>query len=212
MGRRKKEYRELTEPLLQTLKFIQERCEQWNGPLTIREVGEGVGRSSSSTIYRQVTALAEMGLIVYRPGTQRSISLSSLAPKDVTFASIPILGRIAAGSPIEAIEHVDEFINLPDDELGNGSHYALRVRGHSMIEDHICDGDIVLVKAQDTASEGQVVVAMLDDGSVTLKRFYREPDGSVRLQPANSSMSPIRVPKVRIRGVVVSVQRRFLRS
>ncbi|MBO9539652.1 transcriptional repressor LexA [bacterium] len=211
MGRHKKEHRELTEPLLQTLSFIRERCEQGHGPLTIREVGEGVGKTSSSTIYRQVTALAEMGLIVYRPGTQRSISLPHRPTVDVSFASIPVLGRIAAGVPIEAIEHVDEFIHLPDEELGRGSHYALKVRGQSMIEDHICDGDIVLVKAQDTADEGQVVVAMLEDGSVTLKRFYRESNGWVRLQPANSSMEPIVVPKVRIRGVVISVQRRFLR-
>lgn len=211
MGRRKKEHRELTEPLLQTLRFIQDRCEQGHGPLTIREVGEGVGRSSSSTIYRQVTGLSEMGLIVYRPGTQRSISMVSPTATNVSFATIPVMGRIAAGEPIEAIEHVDEFIFLPDEELGVGSYYALKVRGESMIEDHICNGDIVLIKAQDTATEGQVVVAMLDDGSVTLKRFYREPSGWIRLQPANSAMAPIVVPKVRIRGVAISVQRHFAR-
>lgn len=212
MGRRKKDYRELSEPLLQTLTFIRERCEQGHGPLTIREVGEGVGLSSSSSVYRHVTALAEMGLIVYRMGTQRSISLPSHGPTEVSFASIPVIGRVAAGSPIEAIEHVDDFIYLPTQELGPaGGYYALRVRGESMVEDHICDGDIVLIKAQDTASEGQVVVAMLEDGSVTLKRYYRESDGRVRLQPANSSMAPIVVPEVRIRGVVVSVQRHFVR-
>lgn len=211
MGRRKKEYRELTEPLLRTLEFIREQCEQGHGPLTIREVGEGIGRSAPSTIYRLVTTLAEMGLIVYRPGSQRSIALAPPAAAQVSFASIPVLGRIAAGSPIEAIEQVDDFIYLPDAELGVGSYYALRVRGTSMIEDHICDGDIVLVKAQDTASDGQVVVAMLEDGSVTLKRYYREPNGWVRLQPANSKMAPIIVPEARVRGVVFSVQRQFMK-
>lgn len=210
MGRRKKEYRELSEPLLQTLTFIRGRCEQGGGPLTLREVGGGVGLASSSSVYRQVTALAEMGLIVYRPGTQRSISLPSQGHPEVSFASIPVIGRVAAGSPIEAIEHVEDFIYLPAQELGPaGGFYALRVRGESMIEDHICDGDIVVIKAQETASEGQVVVAMLEDGTATLKRYYREPNGWVRLQPANSSMAPIVVPDVRIRGIVVSVQRRF---
>lgn len=211
MGRRKKDPRELTPALLRTLDFIRERCEQGMGPLTIREVGEGVGCAAPSSMYRQVTALAELGLIVYRPGSQRSISMPSTAVTGLTFASIPVLGRIAAGSPLEAFEQVDDFIHVPDAELGIGSYYALRVRGESMIEDHICDGDLVLVKAQATATDGQVVVAMLDDGSVTLKRYYREPNGWVRLQPANAEMAPILVPKVLIRGVVVSVHRRFLK-
>ena len=135
---------------------------------------------------------------------------SGLPTSNSPFASsltLPILGRIAAGAPIEAIEDVEtlDFADLVPD----GSEvYALRVQGESMIEDAIADGDIVLVERRETARNGETVVAVLPDGDATLKRFYRE-EGRIRLQPANSTMDPIYANSVEIRGVVIGVVRRF---
>ena len=122
-------------------------------------------------------------------------------------SSVTILGRIAAGSPIEAIEDPEE-LELADLLPRDRDCYALRVRGSSMIEDGIHDGDLVLVERKQTARDGEMVVAVLPDEEATLKRFYREPDG-VRLEPANSTMQPIRAPSVEIRGIVIGVIRRF---
>ena len=143
-------------------------------------------RSTSSSSYR---------------ATCRSTSSGWEAP------SIPILGTIAAGRPLEAVEDPEDFA-LTDLIPRREGHYLLRVRGKSMIEDHIDDGDLVIVERRQSARNGEIVVAILEDEEATLKRFYRE-DRGIRLQPANATMDPIRVDDVEIRGVVRGVVRRF---
>jgi repressor LexA len=120
---------------------------------------------------------------------------------------LPLAGRIAAGLPIEAVEDT-ESLDLEEMFVTPHGTFALRVRGDSMIEDSICDGDYVIVERRDTARDGETVVALLEDGEATLKRFYREPDG-VRLQPANAKYAAIRTRSVRIQGVVIGILRRF---
>ena len=191
-------------------------------PPTVREIGEHAGIASTGHLSYHLRILEERGVIARVPGTSRGIMLTrhvaaATTPRaaDRLPHTISLRGRIAAGEPIEAVEDVDETVDLGwtrarrDEEL-----YALRVSGTSMIEDLIADGDVVVVRRQDTADDGDTVVALLLNGQsatgeVTLKRFYREPDGRVRLQPANSTLAPLLVDAgdVRIQGTVVAVVR-----
>ena len=176
---------------------------------SIRELGEALGLRSTSTIHYHLTGLAERGLIRWDKGKNRAIQLiGDEAQAEPRPSVLPMLGRIVAGSPIEAIEGVDE-VDLatiwPADNV-----YMLEVRGNSMIEDHITPGDWVVVRKQSTAHDGEIVVALLDEGEATLKRVYREKSGRFRLQPANSEMEPIYVDagRLAIQGKVVGVIRR----
>ncbi len=178
---------------------------------SIRELGEALGLRSTSTIHYHLTGLAERGLIRWDKGKNRAIQLigeEPFAPAPRP-AVLPLRGRIVAGSPIEAIEGVDE-VDLatlwPAENV-----YLLEVKGQSMIEDHIAPGDWVVVRKQSTAHDGEIVVALLDDGEATLKRVYREKGGRFRLQPANSEMAPIFVDagRLAVQGKVVGVIRRI---
>ena len=158
------------------------------------------------TVFGHVRELERKGAITRgERHTSRSIQSAEETPRDSD--KIQILGRIAAGAPIETIEHPEE-LSLQDLVPPGREVYALRVKGNSMIEDAICDGDLVLIERREEARDGETVVAVLPGEEATLKRFYLEEDG-VRLQPANSTMEPIRVPAVEIRGVVVSVIRQI---
>jgi len=139
---------------------------------------------------------------------QPARSIEILDPEFRPRQGISVLGTIAAGAPIEAVEHPEE---LAADEIipEDGERYALRVRGDSMIEDAICDGDMVVVERQTEAVDGQTVVAILPGEQATLKRYYREPEGRIRLQPANSTMQPLIVNDVEIRGVVRGLLRQY---
>lgn len=183
---------------------------------SIREIVEALGVHSTSTIHYHLTGLAERGLIRWEKGKNRAIQLlesAAVAPvagpiplplPDET-PKLPILGRIAAGRPIEAIGDGTETLDLSG-LWASGNNYVLEVKGESMIEDHIMPGDMVVVKPQATARDGEIVVALLDNGEATLKRLYRE-DGRIRLQPANSTMDPIYVDSVTVQGRVVGVIR-----
>lgn len=173
---------------------------------TLEEIAEEFG-VNKVTIFGHVAELERKGLI-RRPqrGVSRGLQIVEDQETDSS-QSLPILGSIAAGSPIEAIEDT-ETLDLGDLVPRGREVYALRVKGESMIEDAIADGDIVLVERRAHAQNGETVVAVLEDGEATLKRFYREGNG-IRLQPANASMQPILVPDVEIRGVVVGVVRRY---
>lgn len=158
------------------------------------------------TIFQHLNALERRGAVRRSPQLARAVEI--LDPEFLPVQGMSILGSIAAGAPIEALENpesIDAESILPAD----GEHYALRVRGDSMIEDGIHDGDLVVVRRTSRARAGQVVVAVLDDNEATLKRYYPEPGGRVRLQPANSALSPIIVDEVEIRGVVTSVIRQL---
>ena len=195
-----------------------EECirEKGYGP-TVREVCEVLGLSSPSTVHVHLKALEEKGYIKRDPLKSRSIALTySLEADDgveeveQSFArviSVPLVGDVAAGSPILAEENITDRMSLPTDIVGDAPSFMLSVRGESMIEAGINDGDYVVVKEQPVANNGDIVVAIIDDGA-TVKRFYRE-SNYIRLQPENSSMEPIITTQCTIAGKVVAVFRRL---
>ena len=183
--------------------FIRSKIfERGYGP-TVRETADRFGIRSPNGVMCHLRALEKKNIIRREPNMSRAIQLVDDGPSDT---GMPLAGVIAAGKPIEAIEQ-EERIDFRD-MFGKSDLFALQVRGQSMIEDQIADGDIVVVKKQETARDGQIVVALLGDGDATLKRFFRETN-RVRLEPANREMKPIYSKNVRIMGVVVGVVRRY---
>ncbi len=171
-----------------------------------REIGHNFGLSSTATVAEHVESLRLKGYLTQEENLARSIQLSPPLPSPESFITIPLLGSIAAGRPIEAIP-TQETIDIPRDMSGNNV-YALKVKGESMIEDGILSGDYVIVEQTRTAKNGDIVVALVENDSVTLKRFYKEKD-HVRLQPANSSMNPLFFKKIAIQGKVRGLIRKF---
>ncbi len=172
---------------------------------SVREIG-AVLSLAPATVQQHLEVLERKGYI-RRSGQSHGIEiLSGGMPGGIV--NVPIVGEIAAGVPIDAYEERLDTIAVTADVSPDGTAYALRVRGDSMVEDHICDGDIVIVDPVETVRDGEIGVAMLDDGSVTLKRIFRE-DDRVRLQPANAEMAPIYADEIRVRGRVTSIMRRL---
>jgi repressor LexA len=172
---------------------------------SVREIG-AVLELAPATVQQHLEVLERKGYI-RRSGQSHGIEvLSGGMPGGVV--NVPIVGEIAAGVPIDAYEERLDTIAVTSDLSPDGTAYALRVRGDSMIDDHICDGDIVIVDPVESLRDGEIGVAMLDDGSVTLKRIFRE-SGRVRLQPANADMAPIYADDIRVRGRVTSIMRRL---
>lgn len=171
------------------------------------EIATGIGIRSKGTAHRHVQALAEAGYLRLIPGRKRGIELAD-EPRD-RLLKLPLLGRIAAGRPIEAIAD-QESLNLADYLLGP-DRYALQVRGDSMIEAGILDGDLIIVKRQDTANDNEIVVALIDGEEATLKRLQHRPDGEILLLAENPRMSPLTYPaeRVSIQGVLVGQLRRY---
>lgn len=196
----------LTRRQSQILEFFREYSTLHGISPTLEEIARHFG-VNKVTIFGHVSELERKGVLT-RTGKRVSRGLKLAGPSaSGPTPRLSILGTIAAGSPIEAIEspeHLDLSDLIPDDR----DVYALRVRGDSMVDDGIRDGDIVLVERRQAARNGETVVAILEGEEATLKRFYREPTG-IRLQPANSSMEPIIVSEVEVRGVVIGVVRRF---
>jgi repressor LexA len=192
------------------LDYIQEHTDDRGYPPTVREIGEAVDLSSSSTVHAHLRALEESGYITRDGSLTRAIRV---APKGPIFRATcrpvptPLVGRVAAGVPTLAEQNIEEVLPLPPEIAGGEGSFALTVRGDSMVDDGILDGDIVVVRPQQTARNGETVVALIDD-EATVKRFYRE-NGYFRLQPANSTMDPIFVQDCLILGRVVGLLRRF---
>lgn len=191
--------------------------EKGYGP-TVREICQSLGLSSPSTVHVHLKTLEEKGLIKRDPLKSRSITLTHphdeasvienvIAPSFGRAVEVPLVGNVAAGSPILAEENITDTMTLPTDIVGDAPSFMLSVRGDSMIEAGINDGDYVVVKEQPVANNGDIVVALIDDGA-TVKRFYREKD-HIRLQPENSSMDPIITRDCSIAGKVVAVFRRL---
>ncbi len=190
------------------LAFIRDAVAERGYPPSVREIAAAVGLASTSAVHHHLTKLEREGRLRKAATRSRALSLPGLARARLVAA--PVVGEIAAGQPIYAYEDRSETINLPG-ELAAGAGrntFVLRVRGKSMIEDHIDDGDYVVVQEQSTARDGEIVVALLEDSTATLKRFYKERD-RVRLQPANGSMQPIFAREVQIQGKVIGVIRRL---
>ena len=175
---------------------------------TIEEIGEHFGLSSLATVHKHLTNLQEKGLVKRAWNRSRALELVPTRV-EVKAVELPLLGRVAAGSPIEAVQST-ETIFVPEDMVGRRDTYVLQVKGDSMIDEQIRDGDYVIVEDRRTADNGEMVIALLNGADVTLKKLYRE-QGRIRLQPANAAVQPIVVPpeQVQIQGVVVGVMRRY---
>lgn len=199
----------LTPRQLDIVRFILRYRAHWGFSPTLQEMADHLG-ISAVTVFEHTRALERKRAIRRTPNQARSLEvidreLLELAPPREGLV-LPLVGEIAAGRPIEALEDV-ENINLAEMLALDRAAFMLRVRGDSMVDDHISDGDYVLVEQRNVARDGETVVALLPDGEVTLKRFYREP-GRIRLQPANPDMEPIYVEEVQIQGVVVGIIRK----
>lgn len=191
------------------LRFIHEQVEAKGYPPTVREIGEAVNLSSTSTVHGHLSRLEKKGLLQRDPTKPRAIELTAagLEKIGVQAETIPMLGVVTAGEPILAVEDASDFFPIPPN-LSNdiGSLFMLTIRGESMINIGILDGDNVIVRQQRDAQNGDVVIAMTDENEATCKRFFREKD-HIRLQPENDYMEPIILPDVTILGHVVGLYR-----
>lgn len=194
----------------QILDFIRQHIQTTGSAPTLRQIAEAIGVSSLATVHEHLQALTEKGLIKRRSGKVRAIELKQ---GDENFMhesfEAPILGFIAAGMPIEPFRDPNATLAIPQSFVsGKKRTYVLQVRGESMIEDGIMDGDHVIVEQTEAATNGQIVVALLDNGMATLKRFFKEAT-RIRLEPANAKMQPLFVKNVRIQGKVVGLVRKY---
>lgn len=193
------------------LKYIHSFLTEKNYPPTVREIAQAVDLASSSTVHGHLSRLEKKGYIHRDPSKPRAIELtkSGLSKIGASLAQIPMVGTVTAGSPILAIEETTDYFPLPP-ELKHESEplFMLTIRGESMINAGILDGDQVIVRKQSTAKNGDIVIAMTDEDEVTCKTFYKEID-HIRLQPENDYMEPIILPNVKILGLVVGLYRHF---
>lgn len=203
---------ELTARQQQVLDYVRDQINARGFPPSVREIGEALGLSSSSTVHSHLTALETKGFIRRDPSKPRALEL--LDYRDTAAAvdmgrvrAVPLVGEVAAGAPILAAENIEETVPLPEDMAGESS-FILRVKGDSMIEVGILDGDYVVVAQQNTANNGDIVVALLGEEEATVKTFYKETD-RVRLQPENSELEPIYSRDVRILGKVIALFRKI---
>lgn len=201
------------------LEYIIEEVKEKGYPPTVREIGKAVELKSSSTVYSHLMNLEKKGYIKRDPTKPRAIeilnqdykitisTLESENEQQKTIVNLPILGRVAAGTPILAEENAEDFFPLPLDFVQNDNCYILQIKGESMIEAGILDGDYVIVQKQEAAQNGEIVVALLED-EATVKTFYKEKD-HIRLQPENSLLEPILVQDVKIIGKVIGLFRKI---
>src|SRR5215510_10365769 len=199
----------LTRRQKEILDFLDKHISQKGYAPTIEEIGEQFGLSSLATVHKHLTNLQKKGLVKRDWNRSRGLEL---VPTQVSVKAVelPPLGRVAAGTPIEAVS-ATETIFVPEDMVGRRDTYVLQVKGDSMIDEQIRDGDYVIVEDRRTAAEGEMVIALLEGENVTLKKYFRERGGRIRLQPANSRLKPIFVDEhdLRIQGVVIGVLRRY---
>lgn len=197
----------LTPKQLRVLTFIRDFSRTRGYAPTMQELADEFG-VSKVTVFEHIAALQKKGFLRRARHKARSLQLSDdIGFPDERPTRMPLAGRIAAGRPIEAIEE-QEFLDLEEVFNTPRGAFALKVRGDSMIEDNICDGDFVVCEQRETARDGETVVALLPDGEATLKRFYRTPRG-IRLQPANPAYEPLIVKDIRLQGVVIGVLRKL---
>lgn len=195
------------------LDFIKLEVKSKGYPPSVREIGEAVGLASSSTVHGHLARLESKGLIRRDPTKPRAIEILQMEedqiPKQRTI-NVPLVGKVTAGSPISAIENIEEYFPLPE-QLAPAEEqvFMLEIIGESMIEAGILDGDYVIVRQQQTANNGDIVVAMTEENEATVKRFFKERD-FFRLQPENSTMEPIILKQVSILGKVIGLYRQVI--
>ena len=194
------------------LDYIKKYIVAHGFPPTIREIGAALDLSSPATIHAHLANLEKKGFIKKQDSKNRTLELlvdNEYDVKDELTIEVPLLGKITAGNPIEAIEHPDEFFPVPSYLIPKGKDvFTLNVHGESMINAGILDGDIVIVEKANTARNGQIVVAMTEENEVTLKTFYKESD-HIRLQPENDSMEPFIFKNVKILGIAIGLYRKI---
>ena len=209
----------LTKRQQEIFEFIKRYSAKYGYPPTVRDIGKAVGLASSSTVHAHLANLEKLGLLRRDPSKPRAIELLDRMREDVGGAvgtmaenvrnlvrpGLPLVGHVAAGQPILAEENIEDYVQVPDIAGGDDGEYVLRVRGDSMRDVGILEGDFVVVRPQDTATDGEIVVALVGE-EATVKRFFREAD-HVRLQPENAEMEPIRSKEVRVLGRVVGLFR-----
>lgn len=217
--RAKKDPLELNKREKAILKFIQKQVENNGYPPSVREIGKAVGLSSTATVHSYLAKLTEKGYIKKENQKGRTLRLlKGVDNKEIKkenknyytgkeMVEVPVIGKITAGEPILAVENVTDTFPIPIDFVGNSESFMLTVRGESMIEAGILNGDYILVKRQNTANNGEIVVALIGE-EATVKTFYKEKD-HIRLQPENSTMDPIIVPNCEILGKVAGVFRKM---
>ncbi len=212
---------ELTAREKSILQFIQQEISQNGYPPTVRDICAALGIKSTSTVHKAMSALAEQGYIAKLNNKRRALKVTGQGENELgsrreatdraDVADVPVVGRIAAGTPILAEQNIEDVMPVPARYLGRGNNFMLRVHGDSMIEAGIFDGDYLLVSEQHEANNGDIVAAMIDgefDSEATVKTFYKE-NGHIRLQPQNSAMDPIIVDDCEILGLVRGVFRYF---
>ncbi len=190
----------LTEKEKKVFEFIKQRIEEGYAP-TVREICAEFGFKSTSTGHRAIQALTDAGLLEKGTNQNRAIRLTGRGG-----TRVPLVGTVTAGAPITAIEEITDYINFQPEKHYDGTLFALKVRGESMINAAILDGDIVIVEQCVVARNGEIIVALVDNEDATVKRFYKE-NGHFRLQPENDTMEPIILDEVKILGRVVAVLR-----
>ena len=191
------------------LVYIQEEIAQRGYAPSVREIGEAVGLKSTSTVHGHLMRLEKKGLLHRDAMKPRAMGLTKRPADELEdeVCRLPIVGRVAAGQPILAEENIDDFMALPIELIGDGEHFMLQIRGDSMIQAGIFHDDYIVVRRQQHANNGEIVVALVED-EATVKRYFKE-NGYFRLQPENDSMEPIIVPEVTILGKVTSLIRKM---
>jgi len=206
---------DLTKRQQEIFDFIRKYSARYGYPPTVRDIGKAVGLASSSTVHAHLANLEKIGLLRRDPSKPRAIELLDRAVGTavdsvrsiVRSDGLPLVGSVAAGQPVLAEENIEDYVAVPQAAGGEEGRYLLRVRGDSMKDAGILEGDLVVVSPQQTARDGEIVVALLGE-EATVKRFFREPD-HIRLQPENETMEPIRSKEVRVLGRVVGLLRSF---
>jgi repressor LexA len=199
----------LTKRQQEIFDFIKRYSSQHGYPPTVRDIGKAIGLTSSSTVHAHLANLEKLGLLRRDPTKPRALELLVDKAKSVVQPSgLPLVGQVAAGQPVLAEENIEDYVEVPEIAGGQEGEYILRVKGDSMIDAGILEGDFVIVRPQDTARDGEIVVALVGE-EATVKRFFKESD-HIRLQPENEAMEPIRTREVKLLGRVVGVCRRVI--
>ncbi|MCM3713299.1 transcriptional repressor LexA [Halalkalibacter oceani] len=201
----------LSKRQLEILEYIKDEVRKKGYPPSVREIGEAVGLASSSTVHGHLSRLEKKGYIRRDPTKPRAIEILHLdhevqAVKEQKTTYVPIIGKVTAGNPITAVENIEDYLPLPDHLGSHENTYVLVIQGDSMIEAGIFDGDMVIVRQQQSADNGDIIVAMTEENEATVKRFFREKD-YIRLQPENSTMAPILLKDCTVLGKVIGVFR-----
>lgn len=202
----------LTRRQKQVLDYVSDFIDENGFSPSFEEVAGGLKLASLATVHKHISVLQSKGYLTRGYNQSRSLEVSAKylqGRRRKPAPVIPMMGRIAAGAPVEALEH-RETLNFAD-FAGNADTYALEVRGDSMIDDHICDGDVILIERNVQPLDGDIVVALVGGSETTLKRFYREPGDMVRLQPANAALKPLLVPagELQVQGRLLAVLRKY---